>query len=246
MTDQPTEFTEPVIAARDDNATQRAFAQRFAHFLTRTATTYAKSPLAVLADRGIVNHTLNALVRHLPTGAIIAGGFMTHVILEEDKANDIDLFFTSKEAFDATVALLQKPPEDAVAYQGYTLKDEVDLANLGDARFVTFIHPKKPALQLIRFAWYESAEHVIDTFDFTIVKFAADNTSLYYDPIAWLDLSRKRLVLARMQFPASTMRRIIKYASKGFYACPGSLAHIAGEIQKFQGPADVNEVVYVD
>lgn len=235
---------EPIITPEPDHT--ESFNQRFAHFLTRTSTVYAKSPLSVLSDRGIQNRLLDNLVQFLPDGAWIAGGFMTGVILEEEKAKDIDLFFSSQLAFTATVNLILNPPEDAWAYKGYTLKEGTVLSKLGDARFIVFNHPTRPALQLIRFTWYESAEHVIDTFDFTIVQFAADKHGLYYNPLSWIDLSRKRLVLRRMQFPGSTLRRVIKYAAKGFYACPGSLAHIAEEIQKFQGPADVNEVVYLD
>ncbi len=141
-----------------------------------------------------------------------------------------------------------KTDTEAWAWKGYRPKDDVqfDLDHLGNARFITWVHPTRPALQLIRMVWYDSPEHVIDSFDLSVVQFAADGKSLYYNPASWLDLSRKRLVLHRMQFPASTLRRLIKYASKGFYACPGALAHICEEIQKFQGPAGTEKIVYVD
>lgn len=226
------------------------FSERFAHFLTRTNTVYAASPLTILTNRGIENRLFDSLLAFIPEGAIIAGGFVTQVILEETNATDIDFFFTSEKAFRDTVDLIMNPPDDkeAWAWKGYKPKDDAvyDLDKLGNVRFITFVHPRRPALQLLRMVWYEDATHVIDSFDLTVVQFGATGNTLVYNPASWLDLSRKRLVLNRMQFPASTLRRLIKYAHKGFYACPGSLAHICEEIQRFQGPSDVNDVVYVD
>ncbi len=193
------------------------------------------------------------MIEHLPDGAIIAGGFLTSVISEEDKSKDVDFFFTSEAAFRATITALTQDAalhkeDGSWAYAGYTIKGGKmpDLDNLGEARFLTFEHPTRPALQLLRMVWYDSPEHVIDTFDLTIVQWAATRAGLVFNPVAWLDLARKRIVLHRLQFAASTLRRLIKYAHKGYYACPGSLAKICEEIQAFKGPISANQVVYVD
>ena len=230
------------------------FKQRFAHFLERTNVAYSRDDFALLTDRGIENRLLESLVAGLPEGAIIAGGFMTSVIMEEDKAKDIDIFFTSAASFVATVNLLLNPPEgeeddDMWAWRGYELKGGEDaLKGVNQCRYLTFVHSKgkRPDIQLLRMVWYDSAEHVIDSFDLTIAQFACDKNGIIYRPTAFLDLARKRIISHRIQFAASTLRRIIKYAHKGFYACPGSLAKICEQIQQFRGPADANEVVYVD
>lgn len=245
----------PLTSASQPSApsstSQPPFAQKFSHFMTRTQTQYAKAPLTLLSDRGIENRLLENLVEFLPDGAILAGGFLTNLLLEEDRFKDIDVFFTSEKAFEEMISFLQQTPEfhkgnGSWAFSGYTLKGDIDLDNLGETRFIVFEHPTRPALQLLRMVWYDSAEHVIDTFDLTIVQFAVDSTGLTYNPASFLDLSRKRIVLHRMQFPASTLRRLIKYADKGFYACPGSLANICKKIQEYKGETDVNQVVYVD
>ncbi len=261
MSDTPNTTTDPLLIP--DNS---SFRSKFAHFLTRTETAYAKSPHSILTDRGIENRFMQNLVAHLPEGAMIGGGFLTNVITEEDKATDIDFFFTSHAAFQAMVRVIQGASltgkwkevvgdeieftagdeKSAWAYQGYTLKEPINLDETADLRFITFVHPTRPALQLLRMVWYDSPEHVIDSFDFTVVQFVADSKAFYYNPVAFIDLSRKRLVMHRCQFASSSLRRLIKYASKGFYACPGSLAHIAEEIQRFKGPMDASSVVYVD
>lgn len=232
------------------------FAVKFAHFLTRTSVTYATDSYAtLLTDRGVENRLLDSLVAGLPSGAIIAGGFMTSMLLEETTAKDIDVFFTSAAAFAETVNQLLSPPskdEDSElwAWTGYELKGGEDaLKGINDCRYLTFVHTKgkRPDIQCLRMVWYTDAAHVIDSFDLTIAQWAIEKGgAITYRPSAFLDLARKRIVSHRIQFAASTLRRIIKYAHKGFYACPGSLATICEQIQAFKGPADANEVVYVD
>lgn len=168
---------------------------------------------------------------------LLRGGFMTAILSEEKDSKDIDFFFTSQKAFDDVVSLLNRPTtedKEAWAYSGYKCKTSIPDPNKpNNTRYLIFEHPARPAIQLLKMVWYESAEHVIDTFDLSVCQFAVDNKLFYYNPISFVDLSRKRIVLHRMQFPASTLRRIIKYSKKGFYACPGSLGKICEEIQKF-------------
>ncbi len=238
----PAVITEP--------AKQPPFAEQFAHFLTRTDTVYGSAHINILSDRGIENRLLNSLLAFIPEGSMIGGGFLTAVVMEEETAKDIDFFFTSEKAFRDTVALILQPPDDteAWAWKGYKWKDGAvqDLDNLGDTRFITFVHETRPSIQLLRMVWYDSPEHVIDSFDFTMVQFIATGNKLTFNPTAFIDIARKRIVLHRLQFGASTLRRLIKYSQKGFYACPGSLVKICESLQQFKGPMDANKVVYVD
>lgn len=217
-----------------------SFADKFKHFLERTPTQYTVMSLTYLSDRGIENRLLENLLEFLPDGAIIAGGFALSVVNEDKNSKDIDFFFTSEDAFNKTLEMFKSPPEGAWAYEGYVVNEAKN------TRYVLLTHATRPAVQLLRMVWYQSAEHVIDSFDFTISQFAFDNKNFYFNGAAMLDLARKRLVLHRIQFPASTLRRLIKYSHKGYYACPGSLVKICEAIQGFVGEPDINDVVYVD
>jgi len=169
---------------------------------------------------------------------------------------DVDLFFTSERAFRETLDLCLNPPSDNNAWAWRNTEvDKKELKSLNGPgssamRFINFksTEKNKPSLQLIKLAWYESPEHVIDTFDFTCVQFATDGKFLYFNPLSTFDLARKRLVLHRMQFPASTLRRLIKYGNRGFYACPGSLVKISEEMLKAkqEGAEDNEHFVYLD
>ncbi len=236
----------PVTILEISDVEDSKFGEKFAHFLTRTSTVYGVDKISMLADRGIENRLLDGLLEGLPDGVIIAGGFMTTVIDKEKDASDIDFFFTSAQAFVNFTNLLLNPPLDLWAYQGYKLKEGTSLLDVNKVRYLTFTHATRPPLQLLRMVWYTDPTHICDSFDLTVAQFAVDNKAFYFNPISFLDLSRKRLVLHRMQFCASTLRRVIKYSKKGFYACPGSLVKICEEIQKFKGPLDSNDVVYLD
>lgn len=218
-------------------------------FLRRTDVQYARLPLSTLSDRGIENRLFDNLREYLPEGAVIAGGFMTSVLQDDKNASDIDVFFTSEKAFRETMNLLNDPPEEAWGWSGYKLDTDLDV-NSQSLRFVKWVHVdgKRPPIQLVKIVWYEDPTHVIDSFDLTIAQVAATSDALWVNPLTPMDLVRKRIVLHRMQFPASTLRRLIKYAQKGYYACPGALARIAEEIATAvaNDPDDTRRIVYVD
>jgi hypothetical protein len=226
-------------------------------FLKRTQKQYVSIDFTSLDERGIKNEMLTRLLAALPGGAYVVGGFAMHLFNGSKDAKDIDIAFTSEQAFKDTANLFLQTPEKVGEedllwpFRGYTLDQDLDLF-IGDntkARFLSFTHNEdRPKVQLLKLAWYDSPEHIIDSFDFTITQFAMNKERIITNFLSVIDLSRKRLVLHRMQFPASTMRRIIKYTQKGFYICPGSLIDICKEIQNHQGDQDIdaNQYVYLD
>lgn len=232
-----------------------------AEFLTRTNTTFSKIKISDLKDRGIENKLFDAIINQLPTGVFIAGGFMVSLLQQDRKSKDIDLFCDSERSFKEICNLLLDPPakkegedDDLWPFRDYICQTDIQQFNQAnsnkDIRFIKFKHKedKRPEIQVMKMAWYESAEHVIDTFDLTISQIATDGEFIYMNPLTPMDLASKKLVLHRMQFPASTIRRIIKYANKGYYACPGSLVNISKNIQEWTKKVDIDEenFVYLD
>ena len=246
---EPAVITTTKLNAADIQESE--FAQKFAHFLTRTNTAYAVDNISLLTNRGIENRLLENLIEFLPKGVIIAGGFMTSIIESEKDSKDIDFFFTNAEAFcEFTNYILDQKKVKADgcwALEGYKLKEGCSLGSVNAYRYLTFVHPTRPELQLLKMVWYADATSCIDSFDLTVAQFAVEAGGVFtYNPLSFIDISRKRLVLHRLQFASSTLRRIIKYSKKGFYACPGSLANICQQIKDFKGPIEANDIVYVD
>lgn len=227
------------------------------HFFVKTGTPYYQAPIAEFQQRGYLkNRLFENLCEHLPEGVFIAGGFMRAMLAGnttkgEMAQGDIDFFFTTPKALENMMALLKDPPKDAWAYTGYTLATQENSFkhDHGKAlRYILYKHAKYPSIQLIKLAYYDCPQDVIDAFDFTIVQFATDGKNIVFSPMGLEDLHNQRLVLHRMQFPASTLRRTIKYAQKGYYACPGSLEKITQAIHDIiqQFPELVGAIVYVD
>lgn len=203
-----------------------------------------------LTDRGISDPLLSALQARLPDGAWVAGGCFESLIRGE-KPKDYDLFFRDEEAFLETLDLLTDEEldyEDAGRLaSGYEEAIDRDQIAKSSCRFVDLNKEGKPKVQLIKTMWYPSLSHVLHSFDFTAAQVGMDNTGVVANPLAFLDISRKRLVLNRMTFPSSTLRRMIKYTQKGYYVCPGSLQTIAqATADTLQQAPDSKGPVYVD
>lgn len=225
-------------------------AQSEARLFERTSTVYSSLDLNVLDERGLNTDLLEALISILPEGAYIAGGYMTAVLAgKPDEAHDVDLFFNGPEAFKNTLNAFKNTEDLPSILKGYKVEgiDKADIPKK-ETRFVKLGASGRPDIQLIKTIWYNGPEHLIDTFDFTIAQAATDGTNLYVNPITPMDIVRRHIVLHKLNFPASTMRRLIKYAKKGYYACPGALANLAEEVKTVltKDPSTNTQVVYID
>lgn len=214
---------------------------------------FTRVKLSDLVDRGINDPLLTALQARLPEGAWVAGGCFESLVRGE-KPKDYDIFFRDEDAFCQTLNLLTAAPADIEKFPeiepatGYKVSN-VDSEEVGlkSTRFVDLERAHKPKIQLIKTMWYPSLAHVLHSFDFTAAQVGMDNIGVVLNPLSVLDIARKRLVLYRMTFPASTLRRMIKYTQKGYYVCPGSLQLIAqATSDTLQATPASNGVVYVD
>lgn len=84
-------------------------------------------------------------------------------------------------------------------------------------------------VQAIKFRFYDRAEEVIDSFDYTITMFCLDKSDLVTTPLALWDLGRKKLAIHKITYPVATMRRLLKYGKQGYTACGGCLSSILRE-----------------
>lgn len=186
-------------------------------------------------DRGMGEKFLVDFLALLPAGCWAAGGCCGNLMGERQDIKDIDVFFDSPEAFDAMETLLRTHE----FFAGYFTPDIPE-----PSRVHNWDRADSPRIQLIKTMWYASAEAVLDSFDFTISQVAADATTVWFNPLAPLDLARKRLVVHRVLWAASTLGRLAKYAKRGFYACPGSLQRLSDAIRLSESTGD--EYVYID
>jgi len=225
------------------------------------------------SERGMAHKMLFEIQKALPEGAFIAGGCFERAILDEP-IKDIDIFFRDEESFmEAFDALTEKEDLDNLelvedsegnpevkmnegkGWNSNLLEKDADamegIIDSDKTRFIVLTKKNRPDIQLIKTMWYPSVEAVLHGFDFTAAQIGTKTVSgqvqVVMNPMALSDIHRKRLVLWRMTFPTSTIRRMIKYAQKGYYACGGALATIALGIQgQMNDHPDTTDVQYVD
>lgn len=194
--------------------------------------------LARSTDREFEDTTLSKVLSALPSlstdGPWLAGGALRRTLLRQEPDSDFDFFFRDADQLAAFTAKLDglgmeklRETEHHIHYRG----------RVGDSALPIDV-------QCIRFAFYASAEEVIDSFDFTICQFAFDGINLTAGHYSLWDLGRKRLAVHRVTFPVSSMRRVLKYASQGFKACNGCLATLLRATA--ENPSLNTEIAYVD
>lgn len=206
---------------------------------------YVISKTADMYEHGFNHDAVKSLLTVLPEGATIAGGAIAAGVVGENIAGDIDIFFDSGETFEKVFNMLLDPPdsEDAWAYRGYSTTVSLqDVRNDKTIRFVKFTNsdPSRLPIQLIKMVWFSTKQDIIDSFDFTVTQFAMDTNEAVYNPLAMIDLFKKRIVVHKMQYPVTTLRRLIKYSNKGYYVSPMMLLKVAEEIKASAEMRDPN------
>jgi hypothetical protein len=168
---------------------------------------------------------LNGIMRKAGADAFIAGGCFKH-LFEGRKPRDIDMYFTSREAFErARQAFLDDGYE--IAYQ------------TGNATGIR--SDGHLPIDLVT-RYYRTAEDTIGMFDFSITKCAyrfdpehPDQFQLVYSPSYFEDLTCKRLVIdGELPLPINTFQRLEKYTRYGYTLCRGSKIRLLAAIRGWQ------------
>lgn len=171
----------------------------------------------------------------LGNGAWLAGGAIRRTLIGHALDSDFDFFFKSAEALETwekglpdSLKLIRET-EHHKHWRGTIAGSELPLD-----------------IQAIRFRFYESAEQVIDSFDYTVTMFVLDDEDLVTTPYALWDLGRKKLAVHKITYPIATMRRLLKYTKQGFTACSGCLQSILKETASSPEAMGQLDIEYVD
>lgn len=166
-------------------------------------------------------------------GPWIAGGSIRRTLQRMPLDSDVDFFFKNEKQ--------RKEFEKDLESRGFESVVITEQAKT----FIGKINDERVKVQSIHFAYYENAEAVIDSFDFTITQFAYDGNDLICGEYSLWDLARNRLALHKMTYGVSTVRRLIKYTKQGFTACGGVLTDILTSV--VNDPALIqSNVQYID
>lgn len=169
----------------------------------------------------------------------LAGGLLRTMVSSNEplspNSTDVDLFFQDSVAFEAVKLYFQDVPEFEVIFQ------------CPENKLTTFIdHSTGWKYQCITMAFYPTLQNVVESFDFTCTCFGTDGENFIFHQAAIEDTLSKSLRWNKITHPVSSMRRMMKYARKG-YTMPESECQYFVECVSNHSPDIIDEIlVYVD
>jgi len=168
----------------------------------------------------------------------LAGGLLRSMVAEEPlspEATDIDLFFNSDYTYQAVKKYLAKIdgmnkifqcPEDKLV----TFKDDVTGWKY----------------QCIAVDFYPSLFSVVNSFDFTCTCFGAHPDYFIFHKDAISDALSKNLRWNKITYPSSSMRRMMKYARKGYTMAQSEYQYFVDCVSSHHPDIADYQLVYVD
>jgi hypothetical protein len=181
--------------------------------------------------------SLEAISKNLPKflnefgGIYLAGGAIRSV-LSNEKINDYDFFFQSKELKEQFLKFLEGE------------KAEITF-RCPENRFVSLkINDQK--VQLISNEYYKDQAAVIKYFDFNVSRFCLEGNTLLTYSFAMEDLINKELTLNTLTYPSATIKRIAKYIGYGYFAKKEFYNDIVSRIANHHPDIKDTNLIYID
>ena len=109
-------------------------------------------------------------------------------------------------------------------------------------RALNFVKPNdsRNIMQQVILLIKGTPQQVIDTFDISISQIACDGESIYWGEHTIQDLVRGRMRICRVHHPMSTVRRVIKYSTKGFWPCNGTILDMCNHMSEYANEREAN------
>jgi hypothetical protein len=159
----------------------------------------------------------------------IAGGSVRDYFQSIPINTDIDIFFPNETEMNKCLEYFKKSEISEI---------------LWESEHGCKIKYKKHTFDIIKH-YFNSPIDSIENFDFTVSMFAVDNDYVYHGETSFIDLSKKQIMINKITYPPSTMKRIIKYTKKGFYICDGELKKAIIAIENTPKEKQINESIPV-
>jgi len=147
----------------------------------------------------------------------VAGGAI-RAFYAKEPINDIDLYFTSKTNRKAAERYLLGKDDAKIVFEN---------------KNVTKIFYNNRIFDFCK-KYYKTPKNCIKSFDFTVVQAAVDITNSYVDDCFFIDLCARKLRLATVPAPFSSLSRLQKYIRKGYSMDKKDLVGLTKTLQKIQ------------
>ena len=161
------------------------------------------------------NKTILSELKESGINCWIAGGSLRDYFLGNIIKTDYDLFFPNLNEYKKAQSFF-KTKKAKVKYESNNGMKVIYNNKTFDLVKIFFANPKE----------------TIDNFDFTVSMIAIDNEDVHYGETTFIDLAKKQLMINKITYPASTLKRAFRYYSKGFSICLSEMKKLIEAIQK--------------
>ena len=168
---------------------------------------------------------------NMKNGPWIAGGAPLQWYNGESVGlSDIDVSFKDQEQYDKFVKRFE--PEESTKKTVLGIF-EVSASSNKDPDFevafrtdnaLSLVYKGKWKIQLIKRAFYDSPEDVINNFDFSVCQIVTDGHTNVFGPDTIKDIKHKNLRIVNMR--PTVVKRLVKYMSYGYNPVPGTINDI--------------------
>lgn len=158
----------------------------------------------------------------------VAGGAVRDYFSVGYVTSDIDIYFPNQKEFD-------KLREHLLKFATLTFEND---------KVINFDWIGKK-IQLIKI-FFNSVTETIAEFDFTVCCAGVDRTNVYHHETFFVDLARRRLVINKLPYPLSTLRRLQKYILKGYKICNGGIVQLGTAIHQMVDTNPETAELYID
>lgn len=170
----------------------------------------------------------------LEKGPWLCGGAVRRFLSNTEDEGDYDIFFKDAASFN----LLKEK------FKGHIVNEN---------KFNVAIEREGYKIQLVQFPKPEnnSMFDVLDSFDFSLCMVGTDGNNIFYsiepetEHNSLNNILDKRIVVNKITYGNSSMRRIFKYIKQGYFMCDGSISTFLNKIA--ETPDIINEEIkYID
>lgn len=168
----------------------------------------------------------------------VAGGCVRDYFSVGKLSSDIDLYFPTQSDFDGVKKYLVEQTYKQVIEKN----DDKEIIKQLPKKKAKVIFENDNVIKLLYNGrqfdlvkkFFASASDCINEFDFTVCSAAVDIKQVYTHETFFIDLSKRQLMINKLPFPLSTMRRMQKYIQRGYYMCSGEMLKLSKAIGELQ------------
>lgn len=165
----------------------------------------------------------------------LCSGSIRRIILGQNlEDGDLDFFFTSESELNAF--------NDCIIKNIGVQKSNEKVKDL-NISFDAKINDKKYKVQLIKM-YHPNIESLFKEFDYTLCQTGFDGINYYFGDFSLKDIVEKKIIVNKITYPISSMRRILKYSRQNFWMCPQQMEIFLTQTQNL-GTLN-NKVISVD